>query len=467
MAVNKYIERYHILEQGLYLLIFLLPWQTRWIVNESVDIEYWRISIYAVDVLIVILAVIAGITLIRRRYISISARSGAACSNRVRLLYFLIALLFMWSFVGIFWAPDKTITIYKAWKLIEAGLMVWLFTKINFSFYRVLVAFIASAVIQAMLGIQQFISQNVWGSKWLGIAAQKASDLGVSVVEVWPADFNIERWLRAYGSLPHPNILGVFLVVGILLALGLELKLGRQREQNILQSAFLFPSIIIMSAGLFFTFSRSAWLALVVGLVLLTVRVVRRPRREIDLFPDKGSLQKWQYIKLLSASLTAIAILTLIYWPIVHTRLTVNSRLERLSQDQRLSSYSQAKDIIQDNWLSGVGAGNYTQELSRRFPDLTAYLYHPVHNVWLLIWAELGIIGLSIIIILLIFGYSFLASKMKKDHLPWRYAFIAVSASLLIISLFDHYLWSLHIGVILLGFIIGLNVKAAQAQNTP
>ena len=47
-----------IIEYGLYLLVFLLPIQTRWIIKAGELNEYGTISLYGTDILLIILAVL-------------------------------------------------------------------------------------------------------------------------------------------------------------------------------------------------------------------------------------------------------------------------------------------------------------------------------------------------------------------------------------------------------------------------
>jgi hypothetical protein len=50
------------------------------------------------------------------------------------------------------------------------------------------------------------------------------------------------------------------------------------------------------------------------------------------------------------------------------------------------------KDMIDNNFIFGVGAGNYTLALVEKFPSKPAYSYQPVHNSYLLLWSEQGLL---------------------------------------------------------------------------
>lgn len=421
-----------------YVTIFLLPIQTRYIFNEDVVLEYWRWSVYGIDILVVLLMIMS--------FFGNQKINSQKTDNKKLFHCCITTLLIIYSFASIIWAPDKLISLYKSLIILEAIALAWIITKTNISRASLSIAFISGVVFQAGVGIWQFVTQEVIGFKWLGIASHVPETLGVSVVE-----FGDERWLRAYGALPHPNILGGFLVIGILFMLGYVLN-----EKEIIVSKIwikrnilVYTSLVVMAVGLFVTFSRSAWLALFVGISVMTVIVVR----------SKES-QKVEYAKAVFVFLISLFLISFLYWPIVNARLTGGSRLEVKSKIERISSIKDGWEIIQNNWVLGVGAGNYTKELKRKYPNQQIHFYQPVHNTWLLILAEHGIIGFGLILFLCFYVFMFLKKKNSEiSEASW-----AVSCSLLIITLFDHYLFSIHAGLLFTGFVIGL---IFLDQNTP
>jgi O-antigen ligase len=83
--------------------------------------------------------------------------------------------------------------------------------------------------------------------------------------------------LRAYGGLDHPNILGGVLVFALLLSAFL---LARKKIINsrieVWGLILLFFSYFFALIALFFTFSRTAWLAYLIGMVILAVTLIKR-----------------------------------------------------------------------------------------------------------------------------------------------------------------------------------------------
>jgi cytochrome c len=84
---------------------------------------------------------------------------------------------------------------------------------------------VAGMIIQGAVGVPQFLFGHTLGLEWLGETVADAASPGVSVVMT-----GVQRWLRAYGLTPHPNILGGLLMAGLLIVAGYYLtQPGRRR----------------------------------------------------------------------------------------------------------------------------------------------------------------------------------------------------------------------------------------------
>ncbi|MCU0679137.1 MAG: O-antigen ligase family protein [Planctomycetes bacterium] len=350
-----------IIEYGLYLLVFLLPIQTRWIVKAGeiggAYSEYGTISLYGADILLFLLLVLLIVYKLR----------VTSCELRVTRIWWVIAGLELMVFVSIFVASDKVLALYRYGVFLSGVGLFWLVTSAGYNRVKLIYAFLAGILLQAVLGIWQFLTQSSFANKWLGLAFHDAGALGTSVIETVGADgvgdpstwLGAGRWLRAYGGLDHPNVLGGLLVVGILTMA--YLMLGRKQianefsifnfqfSNNFQFSIFNFSIFIILIACLFFTFSRSAWLGLVVGLmVMLGTAVIRK--------------DYWAQKKILEAVLAGavmVFILFNIYGNLVSTRLSQTGRLEVKSTNERIESYKDAWGVIKSNWWLGAGIGNY------------------------------------------------------------------------------------------------------------
>jgi len=139
------------------------------------------------------------------------------------------------------------------------------------------------------------------------------------------------------------------------------------------------------------------------------------------------------------------------YRELVQAR-TVNttSHAEEFSFLGRTWLNGEALKIFQEYPLTGVGIGSFIIELGRRAG--AGYIVEPAHNLILLAGAELGIPGIGIVIsLVLFFAYRLFKTQNQNAILVG-----AVLTGLGCISLFDHYVWTLAPGRMMLGLVIGL-----------
>jgi len=333
----------------------------------------------------------------------------------------------------------------------EALALLYLASRIGWNFTKLAVAFSASAFMQACIAIYQFSTQTVIGNKWLGMASQFVEDGGVSVIE------GSGRWLRAYGSLSHPNMLGGFLVVGLLFLIGLLFDYQRKyynppwriNYKLVLSALCLFSSLVIITYGLLLSFSRSAWLGLIIAILFIW----------IVLFWQKQKRLLWFFLKINIVILMVVALFVANYGNLLFSRFDTSSRLEAQSITERQVGWQESLDIIQSNPLLGVGLGTYTVSLYDLDSSQSSYYYQPVHNVDLLVMSELGIIGWLLLTITIIYLLYLIFRKYGREMNTETLLILASFIVLLIIGIFDHYLWSLYFGLMFSFLIIGLLVN--------
>ncbi|OGH92801.1 MAG: hypothetical protein A2534_02195 [Candidatus Magasanikbacteria bacterium RIFOXYD2_FULL_39_9] len=295
---------------------------------------------------------------------------------------------------------------------------------------RYVVAIWLGAVGQGALAIYQFLTQHVFASKWLGMAAQESYNLGPSVIQ-----FADQRWLRAYGSFGSPNSLGIYLAVLFVLGFILYFKTQIPRYKILISVGQLF-----ILSGLLLSFSRGAWLAALVGLASLFI---------VLFFKQKDFLR--DFIKQIVFALGVAIFWIIIFYPVFNARFNLQNRLEATSVSERKGQYSESLSFIKLNPIFGVGPGVYTFALAKKYPDLASWQLQPIHNIYLLILVEMGIFGMLAIFL----SVASIARLILKNNLIYAPVLTALFAS----GMLDHWLASLFTGMVFWWVVLGLGLK--------
>lgn len=420
------------IEWLFYLFVFILPWQTKLILRPAAD-NFNEISLYASHFVLLLILILFSVHKLRQR-------SG---QEKISLLWISLSGLELFVLISFFFAPDQTLAFYHyvlflfgvgLFYLLREGVRRTSYEECCLNRIKIIYSFLGGVFLQAALGVYQFLSQNSFACKYLGLAGHNADILGTAVVETVSG-----RWLRAYGGFDHPNIFGGVLAVSLIMAAYLLAKkkiIVSAREIG--ESVFLFIFYFVALFALFFTFSRSAWLALGVGLmVLLIILIIQKDHWIVD-----------RLLAIIFFSAIMLLIAAVPYQDLLRVRLTVETRLEIKSLTERQAYLGEARELIKDHSVFGVGAGNYTRALAERDEiKKAAWAYQPVHNVPLLLWAESGIFALGFFLIFL-----FMALKKRRNMIIPG----AVFAALLVLMLLDHWLLSLPFGLIFMFLILGL-----------
>jgi len=357
----------------------------------------------------------------------------------------------LFTFISIFFAPDKLLAAYKYGIFILGLGLFWLIVCSQYDRLKLIWSFSAGVFIQAFLGIWQFLSQTSFASKWLGLAVHNPGELGASVVET----MNGTRWLRAYGGLDHPNILGGVLAVSLLILIALIFnRFSNSGFKSLIFNERIFNGILYVFGfgfllSLFFTFSRGAWAGFLTGVLAILIFTLLK----------KDKIKQMIILTVIFISVTFMFVLFNFYSDLVLTRLSKDTRLEIKSNFERLEFFREAAKIIKDNWLFGTGIGNYSLALAQEKKNYPAWDYQPVHNTFLLIWSEIGILGLLAFLGLL--GYlSWILIKKEK------LISFSIVVSLIVMMMADHWFWSLHFGILFFWLVLGLVVRGLQFNKS-
>ncbi|MEW5988016.1 MAG: O-antigen ligase family protein [Chloroflexota bacterium] len=235
--------------------------------------------------------------------------------------------------------------------------------------------------VQSGAAVLQFLLQRDLGLAFWGELELDPAISGASVL--WARG---RPWLRGYGLTAHPNVLGAMLAVLLLwLLAAYGWSNGRRR-------AWLTVVITSGLLGLFVTFSRAAWLGFAIGAMLDFGFWFSADRSKIQNPKSKTLLM-----------VLPAALLLLLFGDLAAGRfLALDTPGESESISQRMEDMRLALALIARQPWQGVGAGNY---LTAALPlNPTA---ETVHNVPLLVAAELGLPGLFLWLWLVLTPFRF------------------------------------------------------------
>ena len=284
-------------------------------------------------------------------------------------------------------------------KLVEMTLFIaWLHShQLNARRYT-LAALPLAVTWQSILAIAQWLRQSSLIGFWfLGEPVFNAATPGIA-----KAGFFGSLKVLPYGTTPHPNVLAGFLAISLVL---------------IWPSLAIIPGLIT----LFLTQSLSA-------IASLLVFITRK-----------------------SKLLIILAFVLLV--PIAYS-------LDPNSFSRRHELNIAAVKMWLDHPFFGVGLNQFTAYLPQ-YTEISAStrFLQPVHNIYLLLLAETGLVGFSIIFIIFIKIISRACCSAVKVISP-------PLLIILIIGLVDHYPLTLQTGQLLLAISLGLILSAPKSPNS-
>lgn len=448
MNGKKELARFAILritQLGFYLFIILLPWQARYFIAPAfIQGSYWEygtLSIYAADLLILALFILV--------LISILINQSIVHSRFPQGLGLFLLIWIVWLFLNTFMAVNPMVASFRLAPMLLASSCFLMVFFIPVRIYGIAWSFVIGTLWPAFLAIFQFINQEVLPSTLLGIASQSADIAGVSVIEL--AD---SRFLRIYGSLSHPNVLGGWLVLGLVAVVFLYIT-----SQSRLAKLLLISVFPLLTLALVLTFSRSAIVSLVIALGLwLTLTLFTATAEKRALMAPLFRIAVFVFI--------AVVTFNLVMSDLSFSRISADNRLERISIEERLTDFAHFKDFLREKWFTGVGLNNYTVVLAQSDDwSKPAWRYQPAHNMYILALLELGLIGFAIFSVFLIGVAVGIKKAIEVDFLKASFS-VVLLAVMLIISLVDHYWWSSHFGIFVFWLILGINYRVIYTKTT-
>lgn len=294
-----------------------------------------------------------------------------------------------------------------------------------------------SAIMSVVLLLGYFLLVNLMNTeRWIKrcIFTLITSSVVVAIIGIFEFIFGGEsgRWLdqsfygiiktRVVSLFGNPNILSVFLVMTFPFVLALALRAKEKNERFLIRTV-----IILFIACIVFTWSRAAWIAVIVGALLFAILYTKKSFRFFGVL------------------LITFPVIPILLPSSVLERFLSISNFADSSIAYRIYTWKGTLGAIKDHLLFGIGYGE--SSFQAVYP---AYAYSGIestphsHSLILQILLCMGLVGFAVfcVAIFLNFQKSFEYIKKEKGSASTVYVIAAVAsiASALIMGVFD-YIW--------------------------
>ena len=399
--------------------------------------DFTSFSLYLSDILLFLL-VLAVIIPRGREFF----RSIVNCKLSIVCFIIWLILGFLWNYKG-----NTSLNIWFFIKFLELivayGTFKVLFQEngLKMTFFK---TFVSLASLQSIIALFQFYKQSSLGFlNKLGESVLNPEMLGVAKIVS-----DGTKYIRGYGTFPHPNLLSAFLIVGIFISIYLLLN-AVTKPAKVLYSLSIFITIL----GLTVTFSRAGFLAFGIGLMIFFgLLMIKRFDRS--------------FVMIIVIVIVSVVTSLALFHPFLLTRATIS---DQATVERKL--YNQIGiQIVKDNPIFGVGIGEsvlHMQQYSKK--HLAPWEIQPIHNYFLLSAAELGIIGALILIWIFLSHLKGLWNLLKNQShfqlFTFHFSLFTILACFLVLMLFDHYFYTLQQTQLLLWLVLGLIAAKIKTSN--
>lgn len=229
-----------------------------------------------------------------------------------------------------------------------------------------------------------------------------------------------EGTIRMEGTLGHPNALAAYIILMIFPLILFAIN-EKNKKYKVVYSIIILFGII----DLILSWSRNAWLSLVVGFVVLAI------------------IYNYKFLYgIFAAALTAFIV--------PFTRVRLLSLTSSTINGGRIKLWKAALKMVEDHPIRGVGNGNFSLNYDSyclKYPELYAEGHNgfPTHNSYLKIWSELGTIGIMVFFstyIITFFRLLKANKKYKKKYSGFTTAVLVSFIAFMFSNLFDNLLFT-------------------------
>lgn len=388
--------------------------------------DYLSPTVYLTDLLIWWLLLFIILRWIIQYYFQ---RTRPHFSTSLKSYFLLGAGVVAVSLISIGYSVNPATGWWHVGKLIEfisfGGLVGWAI-KNPLLRRQLVLSFLLGMLLQTLLALAQFGLDHSLGLWVLGERSFDINTLGVA-----RADIDGRLMLRSYGTFPHPNVLALWLVVTSVFSTYYAFI-----NRDYFTKLFFAVLTVLFGLAILTTLSR---IEILLWLMATTCLLVWSARSALSKF----SINTFTLMIIFTVLLAGVW-----FGPVELDRFQSLSDVDTTTITERLQLNQVAIGLWQGHPLTGVGIGSFVSYLTPppRIGDVP--FVQPVHNLYLLVATEIGIIGLVFVLTLLGLG-------CYRAYLSRNYLLLLVSLIVVVAGLFDHYFWSLQQGGLLWWSIVG------------
>lgn len=237
--------------------------------------------------------------------------------------------------------------------------------------YLLVLFLIISAALVSLYGVYQYYTGAVSSAAWID------------------KDMFGDIQTRVGSTFNNPNILGEYLIMIIPLVFAMLWY-----KKKPFYKLIFMGMLAIMGVCMILTFSRGAWLGLLLAVVAFFV------------VKDK---------RLLALLLIGLLMLPFVLPESIINRFTSIGNLQDTSSSYRMSILLGSLRMAQDYWISGIGLGSQAFEAIYPKYSLAAAYAHHSHNIYLQVLLEMGVAGALIFsLIIIVFIRAMLAHQGRS-----------------------------------------------------
>lgn len=384
-------------------------------------IDYLSPTVYLTDIFIILLLIIRVIKF-QIKYQNINN----FLKEHLFIFFFFLSLV-----IGLAAAKSPLSGVYGFVKLLEFiffGFFIASWLRKKSQLILITKLFSLSVIFESVLVVWQYIAQRSIGGLFyfFGERTFTSSTPGIA-----NASINGSLTLRPYGTFSHPNVLAGYLLLSLIF-----ISMIHQYQKTKKEKIFFLISLILCSIAMFLTLSRLVILLFILLFVFISISQIKKT--------SIGIPRKSRFI------LGIILIVILFFSPVMSRFAGTSLSEESFTLRNKLTTVS--LEMIKTYPLFGVGINNFLVNLPDMAKIQTVKELQPVHNIFLLLASETGIVGFGFLIWFIVKTYK----KIENTSIGWQvksYKHILLLI-LFVLGSFDHYFFTLQQGQLLCSFIL-------------